>query len=501
MNFRILAKFLGALLLLESFAMASCGIFAWWDTVAGDELARDALFLSAAVVAIGGALLMVCGIGKIDRVPRREGIVVVGLGWVLCGLAGSLPYILGEPRLEFSDALFESVSGFTTTGSSVISADPATGRDIASWPRGILMWRSVTQWLGGMGILVLFVAILSYLGMGSKSLFRNESSFQTGEVSTARIRDTALILWKVYVCITAVCTIGLKAMGMTSYNAISHAFTVVSTGGFSPHNESVGYYSNWGNGWLIELWLSLFMVICSVSFLVWVVLLRKRWSRLRSEEEGRLFVVLCLGGAVVMACGVASSQDIDFFTAFRQCWFTVTSVASTTGFGTVDYTAWPGFTLVLIAMIMLLGGCSGSTAGGIKVSRLIVFLKTARFEIVKAFRPNQVFRMHVNGNALDGEERSQTVVFVALYAFITIASCFVVALFEAGNDMDMLTSFGCVVATLSNIGPGFGDVGPSSNFGHLLPVTKVFLSLLMILGRLELYAILVLFIPSLWKKY
>jgi trk system potassium uptake protein TrkH len=501
MNFRILAKFLGALLLLESIAMAICGVFAWMDAVPGDVGAMSALFLSAGIVALVGSLMMVCGIGKIDRVPRREGIVVVGLGWVLCGLVGSLPYMLGEPKLELANALFESVSGFTTTGSSVMGTNPEAGLDIASWPRGILMWRSVTQWLGGMGILVLFVAILSYLGMGSKSLFRNESSFQTGEATTARIRDTAMTLWKVYVVITLVCVIGLKAMGLGTYNAISHAFTVVSTGGFSPHNESIGYYSSWGNGWLIELWLSLFMVICSMSFLIWVVLLRKRWKRLRDEEEGRLFIVFCIGAAVALSFGVASSQSMDFFTALRQSWFTVASIASTTGFITVDYSQWPSCGLILLAAMMFLGGCSGSTAGGMKVSRLIVFLKTARFEIVKAFRPNQVFRMHVNGNALGESERAQTVVFVALYAFIVLASCFVVALLEAGNGMDMLTSFGCVAATLANIGPGFGDVGPDGNFAHLLPITKVFLSLLMILGRLELYAILVLFMPSIWRKY
>ncbi|MBT8037777.1 MAG: TrkH family potassium uptake protein [Verrucomicrobiae bacterium] len=501
MNFRILAQFLGALLLLESIAMAACGVFAWMDTVPGDVGAMNALFLSAGIVALVGGAMMLCGLGKIDRVPRREGIVVVGLGWVLCGLVGSLPYVLGEPKLDFSDALFESVSGFTTTGSTIMEADPIMGLDIASWPRGILMWRSVTQWLGGMGILVLFVAILSYLGMGSKSLFRNESSFQTGEATTARIRDTAMILWKVYVIITVVCMIGLKAMGLTTYNAISHAFTVVSTGGFSPHNQSIGYYSSWGNGWLIELWLSLFMVICSMSFLIWVVLRRKRWKRLRDEEEGRLFMVLCLGSAVVIAFGVASSQGLDVLTALRQSWFTVVSIASTTGFGTVDYTHWPSYGLILLAAMMFLGGCSGSTAGGMKVSRLIVFLKTARFEIVKAFRPNQVFHMHVNGNTLGSSDRAQTVVFVALYVLIAMTSCFVVALLEAGNGMDMLTSFGCVVATLANIGPGFGDVGPSGNFAHLLPVTKVFLSLLMILGRLELYAILVLFMPSVWRKY
>jgi len=501
MNFRILARFLGALLLLESLAMVACGIFAWIDSA---SCADDPypLFLSSMIASGVGALLMLGGIKeKVDRVPRREGIVVVGLGWMLCGVFGSLPYLLGEPNLPFADALFESVSGFTTTGSTVLSGDPTTGRDIASWPRGILMWRSVTQWMGGMGILVLFVAILSYLGMGSKSLFRNESSFQTGEATTARIRDTAMTLWYVYVCITAVCVVGLKALGLSTYNAISHGFTVVSTGGFSPHNESIAYYQNWENGWLIELWLSLFMVICSISFLFWVVLLRKRWKRLKDDEEGLLFIILCIASAIVIACGVASSQDLDGLTALRQSWFTVTSIASTTGFGTVDYTKWPGFAMILLAGLMLLGGCSGSTAGGLKVSRLIVFLKTARFEIVKAFRPNQVFRMHVNGNALGSNERAQTVVFVALYGFITLISTFVVALIEAGNGMDMHTAFGSVVATLANIGPGFGDVGPANNFGHLLPATKVFLSLLMILGRLELYAILVLFMPSLWKKY
>lgn len=501
MNFRILAKFLGALLLLESVAMAACGVFAWLDSVPGDVGAMHALFLSAGITALVGVLLLVCGLGKFDRIPRREGIVVVGLGWLLCGLVGGLPYVLGEPKLDMSGAFFESVSGFTTTGSTVMSADASVAGNIESWPRGILLWRSVTQWLGGMGILVLFVAILSYLGMGSKSLFRNESSFQTGEAATARIRDTAMILWKVYVCITAVCVLGLKAMGLTTYNAISHSFTVVSTGGFSPHNASVGHYSGWGNGWLIELWLSLFMAICSMSFLIWVVLLRKRWKRLRDEEEGRLLLIFCAGAAVLMAFGVANVQEVDFLTALRYCWFTVISISSTTGFGTVDYAGWPAYALVLLAGMMFLGGCSGSTAGGLKVSRLIVFLKAARFEIVRAFRPNQVFRMHVNGNPLGEDERSQTVVFVALYTFIILVSWFLVALLEVSNGMDMVTAFGCVAATLANIGPGFGDVGPSGNFAHLLPVTKVFLSLLMILGRLELYALLVLFMPSIWRKY
>ena len=501
MNFRILSKFLGALLLLVSIAMAACGLFAKLDVTDGNGAAASALFLSAVIVAALGGVMMLCGIGKIERVPRREGIVVVGLGWLLCGLAGSLPYLLGEPKLDVAGAFFESVSGFTTTGSTVMGSDPLAGGDIESWPRGILMWRAVTQWLGGMGILVLFVALLSYLGLGSKSLFCNESSFQTGEASTARIRDTAMLLWKIYVCISIVCAIGLKMMGLTTYDAIAHTFTVVSTAGFSPHNDSVGYYMDWGNGWLIELWLGLFMVLCSINFVLWAVILRKRWKRLRDEEEGKLFVMICIVAVLALTIGLADSHHDGFFTSLRHCFFTLASLASTTGYATVDYAKWPVFALILIAVMMCIGGCSGSTAGGMKVSRFIVFLKTARLEIVKAFRPNQVFRMHVNGNAMGDAERAQTVGFVALYTFIIIASCFLVALFESVNGIDFVTVFGAVIATFTNTGPGFGDVGPSGNFAHLLPVTKVFLALLMILGRLELYAVLVLFMPSLWRRY
>lgn len=494
MNFRILAKILGALLLLESVAMFLCGMFDAWDPECDCVWSMEALLKSAAYTAAFGGGMMLLGWGKINKIPRREGVVIVGLGWILSGIFGGLPYLFSQPAMLPADALFESVSGFTTTGSTVMT-------DIEAWPRGILMWRSVTQWLGGLGILVLFVALLSYLGVGTKSLFRNESSFQTGEASTARIRDTAISLWRVYLTITALCIVGLKFMGLTWYNAVSHGFTAVSTGGFSPHNASIGHYSDWGNGWLIELWLSIFMLICSVSFLIWVVIVRKRWKRLRSEEEGKWFFLICFSSSLMIAIGLAAYSEESFWRGLRDAWFIVTSIASTTGFGTVDYEQWPGFALILIAMLMLLGGCSGSTAGGLKVSRLLVMLRTARFEVVKAFRPHKLFKMQVNGNSIDPEGRAQTVMFICLYCFIVVIASFLMGIFEFVNDIDLVTSVGAVFATLPNIGPGFGDVGPTKNFAHFLPATKVFLSLLMILGRLELFAVLVLFVPSLWRKY
>jgi trk system potassium uptake protein TrkH len=505
MNFRLLAKVLGLLLTLESVAMGACGLFARFDSSGGSGAAVFPLFTGAAVTFMAGILLVIVGIGKYDRIPRREGVVIVGLGWLLCGFFGAIPYELAEPGLKPHAAIFESISGFTTTGSTVID-------DLDEWPRGILMWRAVTQWLGGLGILVLFVAVLSTISGGAKSLFRNESSFQSGEAATARIRDTALMLWRTYLALTATCLLGLRALGMSWFDAVAHALTCVSTGGFSPYNDSIGHFSDWETGLWIELWLVLFMTLCSMSFLIYVVILRRNWKRLRNEEEGRWFLLICALASVGVAFAIwAGNPGVPYLQALRESVFTVVSIASTTGFGTVDYEGWPTVALMLLAGLMLLGGCSGSTAGGMKVSRLLLLLKAAFHEIVRAFRPNQVFRMQVNGNPLDDNARGQTILFVALFGFLVLISPALVSLLEfergsdaataAGSGIDPVTAVGSVFATLGNIGPGFGEVGPTDNFSGFRPATQLFLALLMVLGRLELYAVLVLFVPAAWKKY
>lgn len=532
MNFRLLAKVLGLLLTLESVAMAACGTFAALDFVEPEGSATVPLFVASGLTFTAGILLVIFGIGKHERIPRREGVMIVGLGWVLSGIFGSIPFILCEPGLSIEAALFEAVSGFTTTGSTVIA-------DLTEWPRGILLWRSVTQWLGGLGILVLFVAILSTLGGGAKSLFRNESSFESGEAATARIRDTAITLWKVYLTLTVVCILGLKGLGLTWFNAVAHAFTTVATGGFSPHNESIGYYSSWSNGVWIELWIELFMLLGSVSFLIYVVLMRRNWGRLKREEEAKWYLTLAaLGIAGVWLVGVWGGGH-DSGETLRDATFTVISIVSTTGYVTSDYELWPVGTHFIILALMLIGGCAGSTAGGMKVSRLILLIRLAYHEIVRAFRPNQVLRMQVNGNPIDDTARAQTVLFVALFALMALGAMVVVAILEtrpppgeelpvgggsgapvgevqpaagpgpapAGADQgaeerfDFESTVAAVLATFGNIGPGFGSVGPHDNFAHLRPATHFFLALLMVLGRLELYAVLVLFVPSAWKKY
>ncbi|MDQ8189655.1 TrkH family potassium uptake protein [Roseibacillus persicicus] len=484
---------LGLLLMMESLALLVCFLFAVFDVGIGDS-SSFALGTATSTALLFGLLLVFFGRGKYDRIPRREGVLIVGVGWLASGVIGSIPFLLAEPGLTVAGAFFESVSGLTTTGSTVIA-------DLSEWPRGILLWRSISQWLGGLGILVLFVALLSSLGAGTKSLFRNESSFEAAEVSNAKIRDTALLLWKIYLALTLVCLFGLKALGMSWFDAVSHAMTCLSTGGFSNHNESIGYFSGWRTGLAIEMWLTLFMLLGSISFLVYVVIIQRNWKRLRNEEEGKWYLILI----VLSVIGIVAIKYVlggrELGESFRGAIFTVVSIVSSTGYGTADFEQWPVGTHFIILGLMLMGGCAGSTAGGAKVSRVILLVRSVHQEIIQAFRPHQVFRLHVNGNSINDQSRAQTVLFVALFWFIAIVSMMVVAILETAHGVDFETTVAAVLTTLSNIGPGFGDVGPTDNFSHLRQPTQIYLALLMVMGRLEIFAFLVLFVPAAWRKF
>jgi trk system potassium uptake protein TrkH len=317
----------------------------------------------------------------------------------------------------------------------------------------------------------------------------------------ARIHDTSLSLLRIYLALSVICAVGLRAMGFTWYNAVCHAMCTVSTGGFSTHNKSVGYYSNWGNGWTIELWIAFFMLLCSLNFLLFVVVLRKNRKRIRQEEDAKWLLGICALFILLIAGGRAWHGDAPFVQALRDAVFVVITIVSTSGFGTADYELWPAWSKVLLAMLMLMGGCAGSTAGGLKIGRLLVFLKSARHEIIRAFRPNLVFPLKVNGNLISDDARARTMFFLTMYLMICVVSTAIVGFLEAGTNIDLETCVGAVLATISNIGPGFGSVGPTENFAHFREPTQVFLAWLMILGRLELFALLVLLFPSAWRKY
>lgn len=492
MNYRLLAKILGVLLCLIGLSMAACASYAYYEMQWSPELGRaglETLIWSTAITMSVGVAGMIVGRGTGNEVLRREAMVVVGLGWLLSALAGALPFVLGEPRLSFAGAYFESMSGFTTTGSTVIN-------DLDLYPRSILLWRSVTQWLGGIGIVVLFVAVLSFLGVGSRSLMQHESSLNISDAAAARIRDVAKKLLLIYVGLSAVCAAGLWWLGMTPYEAINHAMTTISTGGFSTENKSVGHWDSLA----IEAWLTLFMLAGGVSFMLYVFIANCRWSRLRAEEEARYYVLLLVVATLAMGTNLwLTDENTSFLMGLRRTFFTIVSISTTTGFGTEDYDQWPTFSKLLLLGLMAVGGCAGSTAGGVKMNRVILMAKISVQELVKSFRPHQVFRLRLNGTTPDESVRLQTTLFMS-FAFGTCGlAALAVALLEP--HLNLTSSFGAVLATLFNIGPGMEQVGPTDNFSSLHPASLMLLSIVMVLGRLEFFAILVLFLPSLWRRY
>lgn len=490
MNYRLLSKLLGLLLLLLSGTMLLCLAAAYLhhERHAGMD-AVESLLLSVAVTAGAGLVLRLLGRGSGNEILRKEAIAVVGLGWLICAAFGALPYMFCEPNLSPVEAFFESMSGFTTTGATVIT-------DLDAYPRSILLWRSLTQWLGGLGILVLFVALLSSVGVGSKALFQHESSAKTGGGVQARIQDVAARLWQIYLGLSVICCLGLVVLGMNFYEAVCHTMTALSTGGFSTRNGSIAEFDSFG----IEMWLALFMTLGGISFMLYAWMLRRRWDRWRSEEETKVYLWLLLLITLVIAADlVLVEKRHTSASSLRESVFQVVSIMTTTGYVTADYDRWPPLARVLLLLLMMLGGCAGSTAGGIKVSRWILFCKIVRQQVVRAFRPNQVFSLRLNGNLMDEDFNLQTVFFIALAGVTVAAGTALVSLLQPNLGIESCLS--SVLATLFNIGPGLGAVGPTQNFGHFNQPTMLLLSWLMLLGRLEFFAVLVLFVPALWRRY
>lgn len=488
MDYRLLSRVLGLLLLLMAVSMLGCLAYALFDDEAFHS-ADYSLGVSALVTGAAGGLLVLLGRSGGREILRREAIAIVGIGWTLSAVFGALPYMLSEPSLPPAAAIFESASGFTTTGSSAM-------RDVTAFPRGILLWRATTQWLGGMGILVLIVAVLSMVGAGSKSLFRRESSAQFGEGFSARVRETALKLWQIYVVLSAVCAAGLIAMGMPVFDAVCHTFAAISTGGFSTRNESVAYYQSAAIDW----WLILFMILGAINFMLYAWLLAGRWSRWKQDGETRVFLwILAVASAIIAADILAGGQIVGLADGFRTAAFQVVSIMTTTGFATADFDKWPNLSRGILVALMFVGGCAGSTAGGVKVVRVVAFFKTVRRQMIHSFRPNQIIPVRLNGAPVSDSYLLDVMFFLALTAFVVAGGTLAVVALEP--QLSMLSSFTAVTATLFNIGPGLDAVGPLANFAGLGATTHLVLSALMIMGRLEFFPILVLFVPKLWKRY
>jgi trk system potassium uptake protein TrkH len=415
----------------------------------------------------------------------KESILVVNLLWVLLGVVGALPLYI-YTNISFASSFFEAVSGFTTTGATIYS-------DIESLPHMILFHRSLMHWLGGMGVIVLGVGLLSVINpTGSLSLFKAEATGIQLEKLTPKIKDTALRLWGIYFALTLADALLLKFFGMGWFDAINHAFSTISTGGFSTKNSSLGGFENDGIIWVTTF----FMLISGINFLAHLRFLHKDFSGYKSEEA-KWLVSLFLLLSILLSFIHFTISDDSFYESAKHSFFTISSIATTTGFATVDYETWGHLCVAIIFLSMLLGGNTGSTAGGVKTIRYIFFFKNIKMEIKKILHPNAIVSVFIDNKMIKNSLTASVFGFFALYIITSVT----VMLYLYARGLDEMSAISTALATVGNIGPGFSLTGPAQNYGFFEWYDKIILSFAMIIGRLECYTVYLLFVRDFWRKF
>lgn len=481
MNFKIIFKVLGLLLVVEGAAMAIALLVA----LIYQENDISAFLISAGInLAIGYAIITATKKAK-KEIGKKEGFIIVSMVWVVFSFFGCLPYLFSGAIPNFTNAFFETISGFSTTGSSILN-------DIEALPHGILFWRSMTQWLGGMGIIVLSLAILPVFGIGGMQLFMAEVPGPTPDKISPRIKQTAKTLWQIYLAFTIVETLLLWAGDMSFFDAICHSFTTMATGGFSTKQASIAYWSSP----YIQYVIIVFMFLAGTNFTLSYLVIKRKFSIAFKDEEFKYYCFFIFAFTAIIFGGLLLSNQIGVEKAFRDSLFQVLTIITTTGFATVDYLKWPPVLTMVIFLLFFFGGSAGSTGGGIKIMRIVVLLKNSYYELKRLVHPKAVIPVRFNKRSVDAKIVTNVLAFFILYFVIFAVSSAIFTFIEP--DMD--SSIGAVATCLGNIGPGLGDVGPADNFHHIKPIGKWFLSFLMLLGRLELFTVLVLFAPSFWKE-
>ncbi|TET18297.1 MAG: TrkH family potassium uptake protein [Dehalococcoidia bacterium] len=445
-----------------------------------------AFAISIGISVGSGLLLWRLTPGGERRLSRREAIMLVAGAWILASAFGALPYELAGTFQSYLDAYFEAMSGFTTTGASVLAS-------IESQPHGILLWRNLTQWLGGMGIITLFVALFPIFGIGAAHLVEAEMPGPQTERLTARIRDTVKSLWYLYIGFSALELILLwQAGGMPLFDALIVTFGTMPTGGFCLKSLSIGAY----NSVIVEGIVIAFMTLAGVNFGLYYRLLWKRQPRrLFSNPEFRLYIALLTGASLFIALNLIRSMGLSIGDAFRYSGFQAVSIMTTTGFSTIDFNVWPAFAKATLLILMIVGASAGSTGGALKVTRFLVLMKYTYRRILLAFNPRAILPLKVGGNVLSEKIISGIIGITILYFAILIVGFLVMS----ALGLDHVTALSSIFATLGNVGPGLGLVGPGANYLFIPPLGKVVLIVCMLAGRLELLTILTLFAPSFWK--
>ena len=479
MNYRMICRVLGLILL----ALAALQLLPLIAGLCYGERVTNFL-ISIAVAALCGGLLCLPK-PKTGSLVARDGFVIVGLGWLLLSALGALPFVLSGSIPHYIDALFETASGLSTTGASVVT-------DLNAMPRGDMFWRLFTHWIGGMGVLVFIMAVLPMSGEHSMHIMRAEVPGPSVGKLVPRARQTARVLYLIYICLTLLEALLLRLGGMSFFDALGHSFSTAGTGGFSTNPGSIaGFGSRY-----IETVVAVFMMLFGVNFNLYFLLLIGSWKDVLKNEELHWYLGLIFGAVLALTLGLQKSFG-GFAAAFHQAFFNVNAIMSTTGFGTVDFTTWPEYGKWILVLLMFCGGCAGSTSGGMKLSRLMILFKTVIAELRQMVRPRSVQRVEMDDRRVEAGTIRAAAIFAVLYFALLLLFSFLVSL----DGADLATSFTAALSCLSNVGPGMtAAIGPAGSFAFFSLRTKLLLSLAMLLGRLELYPILVLFSPRTWKS-
>jgi trk system potassium uptake protein TrkH len=495
LNTKIIYRFLGITAVLNGLFMFITLPF----SVFFDEPEKWGILNAGIITVFIGLLLYFFNKPTSTNIQKKEGYLIVTLGWLTLSITGMLPYLLSGAIPNITNAFFETISGYSTTGSSILT-------DIESMPKGILFWRSATHWIGGMGIIVLTIAILPLLGIGGMQLFMAEAPGPSADKLHPRITDTAKRLYLIYVILTFAEFFLLKIAGMTWFDAINHAMATVSTGGFSTKADSIAFYNGTP---LIQYIIIFFMFVAGTNFVLTYFALKGKVQKVFQSEEFKYYLFGILGISTLVALIIIFFQDQNLESilvhpevygknesAFRHALFMVTSVVTTTGFVSADFTMWNYFATGIFFALFFTGGSAGSTSGGVKVVRHIIMLKNSFLEFKKALHPNAIIPVRY-----DGKTVPQTIVFNILSFFIIYMLIFIMSsVILTLLGLDFLSAIGAAASSLGNIGPAIGTVSPVDNFAHLSAAAKWFCSFLMLIGRLELFTVLILFTPFFWRK-
>ena len=482
MNFKIILKIIGFLLVLIGFFMLTGIPFSIYYK--GNDI--PALLISGlGTIVIGAILWFAFKLDQENEITKRDAYLIVTLGWIASSMFATLPFMIHGSIPSFTDAFFEMMSGFTTTGSTIL-------KDVEALPHGLLFWRSMTHWLGGMGIIVLSLAILPLLGIGGMQLFQAEVAGPSKEKLHPRVTETAKRLWAIYIILTFAEVILLILGGMNLFDALCHSFGTMATGGFSTKNASIAYF----NSPFIEYVIVFFMFLGGTNFSLHYLALHGKLNSYFKDEEFKFYFTFILLTVGFTTCYLFFVNNQTFESSFRHAAFSIMTVLSSTGFATVDYEAWAPFFTQFFLFLLLFGACAGSTSGGVKMIRYHLLIKNGILELKRLIHPSAIIPVRYNNRSVSSEIISKVSAFVLLYLAIFGISSVIMAFL----GLELQSAMGSVAASMANIGPGLGSTGPVSNYYHVPEVGKWVLSFLMLIGRLEIFTVLIIFSPAFWKK-